>query len=317
MNAFRLIDAARKLALLLPLVFPLTATAAEQSTFAKPEDAIEALMSALKANDDAAMLAIFGEKHKDLVVTPDLAYNSARRAEAFRLMQLFHKLEDAGADRRTLYIGDQAWPVPIPLVRSEGRWRFATEEGEEEIVNRRTGANEYNAIAVMRAYLDAQRHYASRDRNGDGVLEYARKLGSTPGQHDGLYWDSDANRNEEESPLGPLIAESAAYFEGHAPGDAYRGYYFRILDRQGESAPGGSYSYIINGRMIAGFAMVAYPAVYGESGVMTFIVSNNGAIYERDLGEDTGKLGAAITTFDPGPGWDLVESSSVTSAGAR
>jgi hypothetical protein len=323
MNAFKVIDVARKLALLLTLVFPLTATATEQSTFAKPEEAIEALMSALKANDDAAMLAIFGEEHKSLVVTPDRAFNSARRAEVLRLMQLFHKLEDAGVDRRTLYIGDQAWPVPISLVRSEGRWRFATEEGEEEIVNRRIGANEFNAIAVMRAYLDAQRQYASRDRNGDGVLEYARKLGSTPGQHDGLYWDSpasapgDANRNEEESPLGPLIAESAAYFEGHAPGDAYRGYYFRILDRQGESAPGGAYSYIINGRMIAGFAMVAYPAVYGESGVMTFIVSNNGTIYERDLGDDTGKLAAAITTFDPGPGWDLVESSPVASAGAR
>ena len=317
MNAYTVIDAARKLVLLLMLAFPLTATAAEQSTYAKPEEAIDALMSALKANDDAAMLAVFGEDHKSLVVTPDRAFNSARRAEVLRLMQLFHKLEVTGTGRRTLYIGDQAWPVPIPLVHGEGRWRFATEEGEDEIVNRRIGANEYNAIAVMRAYLDAQRQYASRDRNGDGVLEYARKLGSTPGQHDGLYWDSDANGNDEESRLGPLIAESAAYFEGHAPGDAYRGYYFRILDRQGESAPGGSYSYIINGRMIAGFAMAAYPAVYGESGVKTFIVSNNGAIYERDLGEDTGKLGAAITTFDPGPGWDLVASSPVASAGAR
>jgi hypothetical protein len=191
--------------------------------------------------------------------------------------------------------------MPIPIVRSGTQWRFATELVEEEIFNRRIGANENSAIAVLHAYLDAQRQYASRDRDGDDVLQYARKIGSTPGKHDGLYWE--AADDGEESPFGPLIAESSAYLKGHKTGDAYRGYHFRVLDRQGKNAPGGAYSYVINGRMIAGFAMVAYPAVYGESGVMTFIVSNNGKIFEKDLGKNSEKVGAAMTTFDPGPGW--------------
>lgn len=310
MNGFRVNDVVRRMALLLLLMVPLATLAAEQTTFATPEEAVDALMTALKADDDAAMLAIFGEKHKSLVVTPDKAANSASRAELLGRMQSFRNLQDAGADRRLLFIGDQAWPVPIPLVRSGARWRFATEEGEEEIINRRIGANENGAINVLHAYLDAQRQYASRDRNGDGVLQYAQRLGSTPGKRDGLYWEADAGKEDEASPFGPLIAESAVYLKGHKPGDAYRGYHYRILDRQGKSAPGGAYSYVINGRMIAGFAMVAYPDVYGKSGVMTFIVSNNGKVFQKDLGRNSGQIGAAMTTFDPGPGWKLVAPSA-------
>ena len=138
------------------------------------------------------------------------------------------------------------------------------------------------------------------------MLQYAQKLGSTPGKHDGLYWDADATKGEEASPFGPLIAESAAYLKGHKAGDAYRGYHFRILTRQGKSAAGGAYSYVINGRMIAGFAMVAYPAVYGQSGVMSFIVSNNGKVFEKDLGKNSATVGAAMTTFDPTAGWTEV-----------
>ncbi len=266
-------------------------------------------MAALKADDDAAMLALFGEKHKSLVVTPDKAANSASRAELLVRMEAFRNLQGSGADRRTLYVGDQAWPMPIPLVRNGTTWRFATEEGEEEIINRRIGANELNAIVVLRAYLDAQRQYASRDRDGDEVLQYARKVGSTPGKHDGLYWEA-TTEDGETSPFGPLLAESAAYLKGHKAGDAYRGYHFHILDRQAKNAPGGAYSYVINGRMIAGFAMVAFPAVYGKSGVMTFIVSNNGKIFEKDLGKNSAQIGAAMTTFDPGPGWSPVAPAS-------
>jgi hypothetical protein len=295
------IDATRRIALLFLLVLPMAVAAAEQTTFASPEQAVDALIAALKADDDAAMLAIFGDKHKSLVVMSDRAENSASRAELLARMQAFRNLQATGADRRTLYIGGQAWPMPIPIVRSGTQWRFATELGEEEIFNRRIGANENSAIAVLHAYLDAQRQYASRDRDGDDVLQYARKIGSTPGKHDGLYWE--AADDGEESAFGPLIAESSAYLKGHKTGDAYRGYHFRVLDRQGKNAPGGAYSYVINGRMIAGFAMVAYPAVYGESGVMTFIVSNNGKIFEKDLGKNSEKVGAAMTTFDPGPGW--------------
>jgi Protein of unknown function (DUF2950) len=309
MNGIRVINAARRLAMLAMLAFPLTTMAAEQKTFATPEEAVDALMAALAADDDAAMLSVFGDKHKTLVVTPDQAANSATRAELLARMQSFRNLQDVAPDRRTLYVGDQAWPLPVPLVRGGTGWRFATEEGEEEIINRRIGANENSAIAVLRAYLDAQRQYASQDRDGDDVLQYAQKIGSTPGKHDGLYWD--AGDEDEASPFGPLIAESAAYLKGHQTGDAYRGYHFRILDRQGKNAPGGAYSYIINRRMIAGFAMVAYPAVYGKSGVMTFIVSNNGKIFEKDLGKNSAKTGAAIATFDPGPGWKFVSPSVV------
>jgi hypothetical protein len=303
MTGIPMTSVVRRLVLVLLLVFPLVTVAAEQKTFATPEEAVDALMAALKADDDAAMLAIFGEQHRDLVVTPDRAANSATRAKVLAHMQTFRNLAEAGPDRRTIAIGDEAWPVPIPLVRTGARWRFATEEGAEELVNRRIGANERNAMTVLRAYLDAQRQYAARDRDGDGVLQYAQKLGSTPGKQDGLYWAADESKGEEASPFGPLIAESAAYLKGHKAGDAYRGYHFRILSRQGKSAPGGAYSYVINGRMIAGFAMVAYPAVYGESGVMTFIISHNGKVFEKDLGKNSGQTGAAMTTFDPGAGW--------------
>jgi Protein of unknown function (DUF2950) len=306
MNFARLGTLFRNGALALLLLIPLVATAAPQQTFATPEAAVDALVAALKANDDAAMIAIFGEDHKSLVVSPDQAANSATRAKILAAIQAFHVLDDPSKDRRILVIGDQAWPMPIPIVRTGERWRFATEEGEDEIINRRIGGNERNALVVLRAYLDAQRQYASRDRDGDDVLQYAQKLGSTAGKRDGLYWPADAAKGEEASPFGPLVADASPYLKGHAESDPYRGYYFKILTRQGKSAPGGAYSYIINGRMIAGFAMVAYPARWGESGVMTFIVSNNGKVYQRDLGKDSAAIGAKITSFDPGPGWKEV-----------
>jgi hypothetical protein len=193
--------------------------------------------------------------------------------------------------------------MPIPLVRAGGAWRFATEEGVEELINRRIGRNENSAIEVLQAYLDAQGQYASIDRDGDGVRQFAQKLASTAGKHDGLYWPADAAKGEEESPFGPLIGANEAYLKGHKQGDAYRGYHFRILTRQGKNAAGGAYSYVINGRMIAGFAMVAFPAEYGETGVMTFIVSHNGKVFQKDLGKNSVKAGAAMSSFDPGAGW--------------
>ena len=221
-------------------------------------------------------------------------------------MQTLRVLRDSGADRRVLLIGAEAWPMPIPIVRVGERWRFASELGADEILNRRIGANERNAIHVLRAYVDAQRVYASRDRDGDGVLQYARKLGSTPGKQDGLYWQADAAKGEEQSPFGPLIAESAAYLEGHKAGDAYRGYHFKILTGQGPKAAGGAYSYLINGRMLAGFAMVAYPAEWGETGVMSFIVNHNGKVFEKNLGKDSTALGAKMTAFNPTADWKAV-----------
>ncbi|HUN70486.1 MAG TPA: DUF2950 domain-containing protein, partial [Burkholderiales bacterium] len=285
MNPFAINAGLRGLALALLLAMPFAAPAADQQTFATPEAAVDALATALKANDEAALLAIFGDKHKNLVDTGDRARDSAVRAEAAARLAEFRALEERGSDRRVLLMGTNAWPLPIPLVRVGSAWRFATEEGIDEILNRRIGGNERSAIHVLRAYLDAQRAYASRDRDGDGVRQYAMKLASAAGKQDGLYWPADPAKGEEESPFGPLIAESSAYLKGHKAGDPYRGYHFRILTRQGKSAAGGAYSYVINGRMIAGFAMVAYPDQYGESGVMTLIVNHNGKIYEKDLGK--------------------------------
>jgi hypothetical protein len=296
----------RRLSLVLLLALPLTISAAEQISFATPEEAVDALLAALKADDDAAIGAIFGDMHAALVITPDKAANSATRANAVAAMQTYRLLEERGKDRRVLLIGDQAWPLPIPLVKSGERWRFASEEGVDELINRRIGANERNAIDVLEAYLDAQKQYASWDRNGDGVLQYAQRLGSAPGKHDGLYWPADADKGEEISPFGPLVAESAAYLKGRKAGDPYRGYHFRILTRQGKSAPGGAYSYVINGRMIAGFAMVAYPAQYGESGVMTFIINHNGTVFERNMGKNSTAMGEKMNAFDPGTGWHEV-----------
>ena len=310
----RLASALRGLALALLLSTSLldvgSAIAAEQKTFATPEAAVSALIDALKADDDAALISIFGEQHKRLVVSPDQAENTALRAEALARLTALQVLEDSGPDRRTLLIGDAAWPVPIPLVREQGAWRFATELGEAEIFNRRIGANERQAISVLRAYLDAQRQYAAHDRNGDEVLEYAQKLGSTPGQHDGLYWSADEAKDEEASPFGPLIAASADYLKGHQAGDSFHGYHFRILTRQGKNAPGGAFNYVINGRMIAGFAMIAYPAQYGESGVMTFIVSKHGKIYQKDLGAATKKSAARIREFNPDASWKAIGDRS-------
>jgi type II secretory pathway pseudopilin PulG len=296
----------RMLALALMVAVPLAAAAAPQETFATPEAAVDALMAALKADSDQAMLAIFGEEHKGLIIESDRAGTSATRARIFAAMQTLRVLQTPTPDRRVLVIGDEAWPVPIPLVRTGDRWRFATEEGADEIVNRRVGGNERNAIHVLRAYIDAQRTYATRDRDGDGVLQYAQKLASTPGKHDGLYWPADVAKGEEASPFGPLVAESSAYREGRAAGAPYRGYHFRILTRQGKDAPGGAYSYVINGRMIAGFAMVAYPAEYGRSGVMTFVVSHNGKVYEKDLGKNSTAIAAKMAAFDLGSGWKEV-----------
>ena len=295
----------RRILLALLMTLPFSAHAAPQETFATPEEAVAALKGALKDDTNEPMLKLFGEEYKDIFIQPDAAAMRANRAKILSAMQILSVLHELAPDRQELVIGDRAWPFPVPLVRVGERWHFATEDGVEELRNRYIGANELSAIEVLHAYVDAQRMYAARDRNADGVLEYAQKLASAPGQHDGLYWPADTAKGEEPSPFGPLIAASSAYLEGHKAGDAYRGYHFRILSRQGEAAAGGAYDYLIHGRMLAGFAMVAYPADYGTSGVMSFIVNQNGVLFEKDLGEDSTTLGAKMDTFDPA-GWTVV-----------
>lgn len=284
----------------LALALPLASLA--QQTFPTPEAAADALAAALKANDDAALVNLVGPKYRSLVGTGDAAYDAARRAEAAAAMATWRSLDATSENRRILKIGPQAFPVAIPIVREGGSWHFAAEQGAEELLNRRIGSNERNAIQVLRAYVDAQRQYAAEDRDGDGVVQYARRLGSSPGKHDGLYWD--AGPDGQESPFGPLLARSAT--AGHASGDAYRGYHFRILERQGPNAKGGAYSYVINGRMVAGYALVAYPHD-ANSGVMTFIVNQNGTVFQKNLGAKTRETASKMTSFDPGPGWTPVE----------
>lgn len=303
-NLSDLMTRLRRFALALMLAVPLAALAADQKTFATPEAAVDALLAALKANDEPALIALFGDKHKNVITTGDPARETETRARAADQLQTFRLLAERGPDRRVLLMGAQAWPMPIPLVREAGTWRFATEIGAEEIINRRIGANEHNAILVLQAYVEAQRQFASLDRDGDGVRQFARRITSTPGKQDGLYWTSDASKGEEPSPFGPLLADQD--LTTRKKGDPYQGYRFRILTRQGPNAAGGAYDYLINGRMIAGFAMVAFPAAYGDSGVMTFIVNHNGKIFEKDLGKTTGSIASQMTTFDPGPGWKEV-----------
>jgi hypothetical protein len=306
MNAFEIKAGLHRLALVLLVAMPVMSAAADQRVFATPEAAVDALTAALKVNDEAALLAIFGSQHRSLVISGDKAQADAARANLAKQLATFRVLESAGDDRRILLVGPEAWPVPIPLVRRGGAWRFAAEEGVEEVLNRRIGRNERSALQVLGAYLDAQRQYAAQDRDGDGVLQYAQKLGSSPGKRDGLYWPSDAAKGEEASPFGPLIAGGSADVAGRKAGDPYRGYHFRILTRQGKEAAGGAYNYVINGRMIAGFGLVAYPAKHGDSGVMSFIVNHNGTIYEKDLGGDTARIAGGMSAFDPGKGWKRV-----------
>jgi len=283
---------------------PLMASA-QQKTFATPEEAVEVLIAALKANDDAALVGIFGDKHKNLIVTPDRAGSTETRAKIVAAMQVYRRLDAENANRRVLYIGDQAWPMPIPIVRVNDRWQFATDEGVDELINRRIGFNERSTIHVLRAYLDAQKAYASKPHDGDPVLQYAQRLGSTQGKQDGLYWPADPAKGEEASPFGPLVAEAGP----RTAGSPYHGYNFKVLTRQGPNAPGGAYNYVINGRMIAGFALVAYPAAYGATGVMTFIVSHAGQIYQKDLGKGSTAAADAMPTFNAGPGWQKVEDA--------
>ena len=276
-------------------------------TFASPAEAVKALAAATKAGDHAALNAIFGPDVKDLL-SGDPKQDALEFASFAALIGQYSRLVQKADDRFVLNLGDQNWPFPIPLVKKAGAWSFDTAAGKEEILNRRIGEDELNAIGVCRTYLAAQREYASVDRNSDGVLEFARRLRSTPGHQDGLYWP--AAPGEDPSPFGPLIAEvhSEGYGGKTAEGEPqpFKGYRFKILTAQGASAPGGAYDYFINGRLIAGFALVAYPAHWGESGVMTFIVNQWGKVYQRNLGDQSAAVAVAMTEFDPDPDWKAV-----------
>ncbi len=286
--------------LLLASAQPASAATAAQLTFATPEAAAEALLTAFKNDDDAALSAIFGSEYTDRLISKDKATAREARERIYQAAEQALTLRRDTADRVILVIGPNAWPFPIPLVRSGSDWRFYTSEGIDEIVNRRIGADELNTIDTCREYLWAQRQYASKIRDASGVRKFAQLIKSHPGKQDGLYWDP-AVANGEESPFGPLMAQMVA--SGRKPGEPYHGYYYRILTRQGPNAPGGRYNYVINGNMIAGFALVAFPAEYGNTGIMTFLVSHHGKVYQKDLGPGTAAIVQAMQEYNPDVTW--------------
>jgi len=280
-----------------------TQLASAQRAFETPEAAAQAVVEAAKANDENALIDIFGAKYRSLVATVDHAADQANREKFARAAAEHLVLRPDGDNKVTIVAGFEAWPLPIPIVRDGTRWYFDAAAGSEEVLNRRIGRNELTAIELLRAYVQAQRQYASKPRDGSHVRAFARKVASSPGKRDGLYWPAHADRDEEMSPFGPLIQDPGK----HKASEPYNGYYFKILTRQGAAAPGGAYSYIINGRMVAGYAMVAAPARYGQTGIKTFIVNHYGDVYEADLGPDTLKKFNAMTEYNPTSKWQLTQ----------
>jgi hypothetical protein len=283
---------------------------AKQKTFPSPEEAVKAMIDAMKAGDKAQLSAIFGPGAEQVISSGDEVVDKGERERFLKSYEEKSSLEKKGDDQAILQVGKDDWPLPIPIRKTGSAWSFDVKAGKEELLNRRIGRNELNVIDLLDAYVDAQREYAAKDRDGDGVYPYAQKFRSTPGKKDGLYWE--AGEGEEQSPFGPLAAEAAR--EGYAkkPGSGkpvpFHGYLFRILSAQGKNAPGGRYSYLVKGKMLLGFAMVAYPANYGVSGIMTFLVNQEGVVYQKDLGRNTARKAVAMKEYDPDPTWKKVEA---------
>jgi hypothetical protein len=296
------------LALLVVVTFEGTATAAQakQKTFETPEAAVGALIQALRDNNEKELLALLGPGSETLISSGDEVEDREQSAQFVRLYDEKNILEKSGEKKMILHVGNNDWPFPIPIVKTGKDWRFDTKLGKEEILSRRIGRNELNTIQTCLAVVDAEREYATRDREGSGLLEYAQKFHSDKGKKDGLYWE--VKPGEKSSPLGPLFAKAQG--EGYRKKEKaapYNGYFFRILTAQGKDAHGGAYSYLVKGKMVGGFALVAYPASYGASGVKTFIVNHEGVVYEKDLGPDTAKRAKSMKDFNPDKTWEKAE----------
>jgi len=289
----------------LSLCLAAAGNAAAQEPFATPQEAARALVDAAAKNDTAAMLKLFGPQGKDIVESGDLAEDKQMRAEFARRAQekLVAEPEKGNPDRVIIVVGNDNWPMPVPLVRKNGPWHFDAAQGKLEILARRVGRNELAAIDVCRAYVEAQNEYAAHDRDANGVLEYAQKIASAPGKKDGLYWEGEPGNLV---PKAFADAAAAMFAEGKKP-SPYHGYYFHILKAQGPDAPGGAHNYVVKNMMIGGFAMVAFPAEYGVSGVRTYMVNHDGVVYEKDMGPSTMTLARQMTRFNPDKTWKKVE----------
>lgn len=296
-------------ALVLVLIAPGAALAATkaQRTFSSAEEAVKILVETLRAEDTTALKEIFGPESEELIDSGDPVEDKERRTNFVAMYDEKSSLAQV-AEGMELSIGNAEWPFPIPLVQEEGKWRFDTEAGRDEILARRIGKNEWAAVQFCLAYVDAQREYAQKDRDGDGLLAYARAFRSEPGQQNGLYWET--REGEEQSPLGALAAVAEKHGYRKETGDApapFLGYYFRILTGQGANAPGGAYDYLVRDKLLGGFAMVAYPANYQSTGIMTFLVNHEGQVYQKDLGEKTETAAETLTLYDPDNSWQKVE----------
>jgi hypothetical protein len=285
-----------------------TALAASQRHFESANAAAIAVVNAAKAHDTATIDEIFGPNAREMLRSgDDVADQEAREDFVARAEERVH-LEPVGDDFAVLSVGNDYWPFPIPLVKEKSGWRFDVEAGKTEMLNRRIGRNELYAINVAQEYVAAQREYARRRQAETGVSEFAQRIRSTPGQRDGLYWET--GDGEDESPMGPLVASASreGYRAGGADeGEPYHGYVYKIFTAQGPNAPGGARSYIKDGRMTEGFALVAYPVRYGASGIMTFQVNQQGVVFQKDLGPRTAKIVAGVSAYDPDESWDPTE----------
>ena len=299
-------------AVLLPFLFLSTrvsfAQQGNEKTFASPGEAVLALYNAAKSNDSQALAAIFGSNSNDILHTGDDVADKNMQANFVRRYDQMHRVVVEPDQTVTLYVGAENWPLPISLVKNaSGAWYFDTESGKKEILYRRVGTNENDAINILYSLVDAQREYASEPRNGEKTAHYAAKFLSDDGKQNGLYWKT--SDNETPSPIGPLLVSAAGQGYNLQQGQQtpYHGYYYRIITRQGAAAKGGARDYMVDGQLTRGFVFLAYPAEYRNSGVMTFMVNQDGIVYEKDLGADTAKAAAAITDYNPDSSWRPVD----------
>jgi hypothetical protein len=288
---------------------PAQSETAQQPRFDSADQAVQALVAAIQAKETRKVLAILGPGSARLFPSGDPVADDALRQRFLDAFQEKHQLQSSGPDRMILQVGPDDWPLPTPIVASGGKWRFDSVAGAQEIIDRRIGRNELAAIGVMLAYVDAQRDFAARDKQAGGPGAYATRLFSTPGKHDGLYWS--VAPGEPESPMAKLVAKVES--EGY-PGEPnkgapvpYQGYFFRLLKAQGPNAPGGEKDYVVNGQLTGGFALIAWPAVYGSSGIMTFIVNQDRVVFQDDLGPRTTAIVAGTTRYDPDISWARID----------
>lgn len=286
------------------LILALSSFAQAQQRFKTPEEAVQALVNAARSGDSKSVVGILGPGSQELVSSGDPVEDANVRQEYLGAYDAGHRIVSEPGKPSVLVIGPNDWPFPIPMVQRDGQWIFDVPAGREEVLARRIGRNELSTMKAMLAYWDAQQEYADMNKDKSGQAVYAQKIVSSPGQKDGLYWPTSGN--EKPSPLGEAVA--AATQRGYRPGagEPFHGYRFKILLRQGPTAPGGAVDYVVKGNMIGGFGLVAYPAEYGNSGIMTFIINNDGDIYEKDLGSGTAHLAARMTSFSPDHTWRKV-----------